>query len=292
MNAYTLTDEEVIPIDINWNAIRAEYIGGGISQRKLAEQYGVAYSTLSNRATNERWNEKREQAKAEIGGYWVMRGESSSGENIMSGTQVIYDVKGEAIGAYRWVTSLKAAYKKINITMVLIIVIALAVLGLCALSGLFFIRAMIARLRRMGNTTRKIAGGDFKVRIDDENNDEIGELCENINNMASELEKAETMKNDFISSVSHELRTPLTAIRGWGETAKMSLGTDEDLVARGLDVVLSEADRLSGLVEDLLDFSRMQSGRMIVNNVQPADVSHLLSMVADMYTELAIKQGI
>ena len=87
--------------------------------------------------------------------------------------------------------------------------------------------------------------------------DEIGELCENINNMASELEKAETMKNDFISSVSHELRTPLTAIRGWGETAKMSLGTDEDLVARGLDVVLSEADRLSGLVEDLLDFSRM-----------------------------------
>lgn len=66
MNAYTLTDEEVIPIDINWNAIRAEYIGGGISQRKLAEKYGVAYSTLSNRATNERWNEKREQAKAEI----------------------------------------------------------------------------------------------------------------------------------------------------------------------------------------------------------------------------------
>lgn len=233
-----------------------------------------------------------EQAKNEIGGLWVVRGESSSGENIMAGTQVIYDTKGEPIGAYRWVTSLKAAYNKINITMVLIIVISILVLGLCAVSGLFFIRAMIARLRRMGNTTRKIAGGDFKVRIEDENNDEIGELCENINNMAAELEKAETMKNDFISSVSHELRTPLTAIRGWGETAKMSLGTDEDLVARGLDVVLSEADRLSGLVEDLLDFSRMQSGRMIVNNVQPADVSHLLSMVADMYTELAIKQGI
>ena len=144
----------------------------------------------------------------------------------------------------------------------------------------------------MGNITRKIAGGDFKVRIEDENNDEIGELCENINNMAIELQNAETLKNDFISSVSHELRTPLTAIRGWGETAKMSLGTDEDLVARGLDVVLSEAERLSGLVEDLLDFSRMQSGRMIVNNVQPIDVSHLLCSVADMYVELAVKQGI
>ena len=73
---------------------------------------------------------------------------------------------------YRWVTSLKAAYSKINITMVLIIVIALSVLGLCAFSGLFFIKAMIARLRLMGNITRKIAGGDFKVRIEDENNDE------------------------------------------------------------------------------------------------------------------------
>lgn len=232
------------------------------------------------------------QAKNTADGFSVVRSENSGGERIMAGTQIVYDSKGEAIGAYRWVTSLKAAYKKINITMVLIIVIALSVLGLCALSGLFFIRAMIARLRDMGNITRKIAGGDFKARIEDENNDEIGELCENINNMASELETAEKMKNDFISSVSHELRTPLTAIRGWGETAKMSLGTDEDLVARGLDVVLSEADRLSGLVEDLLDFSRMQSGRMIVNNVQPIDVSYLLSKVSDMYTELAVKQGI
>ena len=100
------------------------------------------------------------------------------------------------------------------------------------------------------------------------------------------------MKNDFISSVSHELRTPLTAIRGWGETAKMSLGTDEELVARGLDVVLGEAERLSNLVEDLLDISRMQSGRMTVNNVQPVDVAYLLSAVSDMYTELATKQGI
>lgn len=236
--------------------------------------------------------EEYKNAKNEVGGFSTMRGENSGGEKIMAGTQVIYDTKGEAIGAYRWVTSLNAAYKKINVTIAIIVVISLAVLGLCAFSGLFFIKAMIARLRLMGNITRKIAGGDFKVRIEDEKNDEIGELCENINNMASELETAETMKNDFISSVSHELRTPLTAIRGWGETAKMSLGTDEELVARGLDVVLSEADRLSGLVEDLLDFSRMQSGRMIVNNVQPADISHLLSMVADMYTELAIKQGI
>ena len=160
------------------------------------------------------------------------------------------------------------------------------------MSGLFFLREMVSKLRDMGNTARKIAGGDFKAKIEISTNDEIGELSETINYMASELQTAETMKNDFISSVSHELRTPLTAIRGWGETVKMSIGIDEQLVSRGLDVILGEADRLSGLVEDLLDFSRMQSGRMIVNNVVATDVSNLLSAVADMYTELAVKQGI
>ncbi|MBQ8740356.1 MAG: HAMP domain-containing histidine kinase [Clostridia bacterium] len=232
------------------------------------------------------------RAKATGSGFSVYRGKNSGGERIMAGTRIIYDSTGEAMGAYRWVTSLKAANKRINITVVIIVFVSIVVLGLCALSGLFFLNAIVSKLRDMGNTTRKIAGGDFEARIETESNDEIGELCASINHMASELQNAETMKNDFISSVSHELRTPLTAIRGWGETAKMSVGADEELVSRGLDVILSEADRLSGLVEDLLDFSRMQSGRMIVNNVMPTDVSELLSKVSDMYTELAVKQGI
>lgn len=232
------------------------------------------------------------RARASGSGFSVYRGKNSGGEKIMAGTQIIYDSTGEAMGAYRWVTSLKAANKRISITVTLIVFVSIVVLGLCALSGLFFLNAMVSKLRAMGNTTRKIAGGDFEARIENESNDEIGELCASINHMASELQNAETMKNDFISSVSHELRTPLTAIRGWGETAKMSVGSDEELVSRGLDVILSEADRLSGLVEELLDFSRMQSGRMIVNNIMPIDVSKLLCTVSDMYTELAVKQGI
>ena len=133
--------------------------------------------------------------------------------------------------------------------------------------------------------------GDFNSRIEIKKNDEIGELCDTINYMVSELDQAENLKNDFISSISHELRTPLTAIRGWGETAKMSLGTDEALVKRGLDVVLSEADRLSGLVEELLDFSRMETGRLSVVS-QQLDVSQILSESVDMYIELARQQGI
>lgn len=233
-----------------------------------------------------------QRAVSSSSGRAVYRGKNSGGERIMSGTQVIYDSNGEVLGAFRWITSLKAAYRQINITIAIIAFVSLLILGLCALSGIYFMRSIVAYLREMGNTARKIAGGDFKARLEIQKNDEIGELSETINYMASELENAETLKNDFISSVSHELRTPLTAIRGWGETAKMSVGIDEELVSRGLDVILSEANRLSGLVEDLLDFSRMQSGRMAVDVAIPIDVSELLCTVSDMYTELAVKQGI
>ena len=71
------------------------------------------------------------------------------------------------------------------------------------------------------------------------------------------------MKNDFISSVSHELRTPLTAIKGWAETMQMQAGEiDRQTFDRGMGVIIRESERLSGIVEELLDFSRMQSGRM------------------------------
>ncbi|MBO4432571.1 MAG: HAMP domain-containing histidine kinase [Clostridia bacterium] len=218
-------------------------------------------------------------------------GKSSSNEDIMAQTHLIYDDSGILIGGYRWIVSLEAVLTRFWWTVAVIVIIAIVVLAICAISGVFFIGSILKPVREISGAARKIARGDFKTRVENEKTDEIAELCDSINDMASELQNAEELKNDFISSVSHELRTPLTAIRGWGETAKMSIGTDDELVSRGLEVVLSEADRLSGLVEELLDFSRMQSGRLTVNT-QPIDVSMLLHSTYDMYTELAAKQGI
>ena len=214
-----------------------------------------------------------------------------NGEDIMAQTHLVFDESGAVIGGYRWIVSLEAVYTRFWWTVAIIAAVAIVILAICALSGVFFIGSILRPVREISGAARKIARGDFKTRIENDKSDEIAELCDSINDMASELQNAEEIKNDFISSVSHELRTPLTAIRGWGETAKMSVGTDEELVSRGLEVVLSEADRLSGLVEELLDFSRMQSGRLTVNT-QPIDVSVLLRSTYDMYTELAAKQGI
>lgn len=227
----------------------------------------------------------------ETGKFNVQKGKTGDGERIMSGTTLIYDVNGEWLGAYRWVTSLQPVDKTIFNIGILVSIGVLMILGFFAFSGLFFIKSIVHPIRDVSNIARKIAMGDFESRIEIKKNDEIGELCDTINYMAAELNQAENLKNDFISSVSHELRTPLTAIRGWGETAKMSVGTDEELVKRGLDVVLSEADRLSSLVEELLDFSRMQSGKMSVTS-EKINVSKLLSESADMYAELSKKHGI
>lgn len=217
--------------------------------------------------------------------------ENSQGEKIMVCNTEVYDKAGNYLGSYRWITSLKATNKRIFSMIVMVVVIALGMLGICLVSGLFFIKSIVRPIRVVSTTARKIALGDFKSTIKVEENDEIGELCDTINYMANELSSAEEMKNDFISSVSHELRTPLTAICGWGETVKNAVGSDDALVSRGIDVMLSEADRLSSLVEELLDFSRMQNGRLSVNT-SPTDVTALLGAAADMYTELARRQGI
>lgn len=224
-------------------------------------------------------------------GLYVRRYKNSGGEYVMTGTTIVKDKSEKTLGAFSWAVSLNATRTQINMIYVIIFVVLMLIFMLYAVAGIRFLRSIVAPIREVGSTSRKIAMGDFEARIEKKRNDEIGDLCDSVNYMASELQNADRLKNDFISSVSHELRTPLTAIRGWGETAKMSIGTDEEVVSRGIDVVLSEADRLSGLVEELLDFSRMQQGRLKVNTA-PIDVSELLCGVTDMYSELARKQGI
>lgn len=219
------------------------------------------------------------------------KGKTTEGESIMAVTTPIFDSEGNLLGTYRWATSMSEAYKAIYSVISIIVLACFAVLLFSCFSGLFFVKSIVRPIRDVSNIARKIAMGNFEERIEINKNDEIGELCDTINYMASELSQAQNMKNDFISSVSHELRTPLTAIRGWGETAKMSLGMDEELVRRGLDVVLSESDRLSSLVEELLDFSRMETGRLSLTS-QPINVSDILGDAVDMYAELAKKQEI
>ena len=221
--------------------------------------------------------------------YWT--GKSAVGENILAETVILDSGDKPSNGAVRWIISLTRVNRHILIASIAAVVIGLIILTITGVSGLYFIKSIVNPIRDVSNISRKIAMGDFNSRIDISANNEVGELCDSINYMASELQSAENMKNEFISSVSHELRTPLTAIRGWAETAKMSIGYDEETVKKGLDVVLSESERLRSLVEELLDFSRMQSGRLSLN-VEAFDLRKVIRESAEMYDELAKKQGV
>lgn len=214
------------------------------------------------------------------------------GERVMAQTTILGDYGNGSNGAVRWVFSLKSVNRHIRQLMFVCILIGFCIILITIVSGLYFVRSIVRPVQNVSNFARKIAMGDFNSRLEVKaDGDEISELCDTINYMASELGQAESLKNSFISSVSHELRTPLTAIRGWGETAKMAIGSDDELAGKGIDVVLAESDRLTGLVEDLLDFSRMQSGRLSVNTA-PINLVPIIREATDMYAELAKKNKI
>lgn len=221
----------------------------------------------------------------------VWTGALSSGEMVMSYCTLLTDYGNGSNGAVRCVTSLTYVNRQIFFLEVLAIAGSVAIVVIVYLIGKYFIQSIVGPLHDISNVARQIAGGDFQSRLEIRELNEIGELCDSINYMASELESTDKMKNEFISSVSHELRTPLTAIKGWGETVRDSVYTDHALVTKGIEVILRETDRLSGLVEELLDFSRMQSGRMVYK-MERLDILAELGEAVCMYEETAKKAGV
>lgn len=203
-----------------------------------------------------------------------------------------YPVQDDSqISAIRLGTSLTHIDRQIIGIITAMIVLGIGVLSLVLFSSSYFINSIVRPIGEVGEVARQIAEGDFEARLDIPNDDEIGELSEIINYMAGELGTAEQLKNDFISSVSHELRTPLTAIQGWGETILYDQGEDKELLDKGMGVIIGETQRLSGMVEELLDFSRMQSGRMKMIKA-PMDAIAELSEAVLMYTQRAQRDNI
>ena len=209
---------------------------------------------------------------------------SYNGEKIMAITMLSGADTGE-VQAMRYVVSLTLVDQQIVKVIALVTLLGMAILLFVIYSSSYFINSIVNPVGRIGETARRIAQGDLNARLTKTNDDEIGELCDTINYMAEELSATEQMKNDFISSVSHELRTPLTAIKGWGET--MAGGDlDQETLQKGMHVILSETERLSSMVEELLDFSRIQNGRLTMN-FGKVDIVAELSDAVLMFSERA-----
>ncbi|MDE5996099.1 MAG: HAMP domain-containing histidine kinase, partial [Eubacterium sp.] len=219
-------------------------------------------------------------------------GKDNGSEKIMAVSRVIKDSNGANVGAVRVMTSVKEVDRQLFIILLVVFLVLVLIFFAIAASNLFFISSIVIPLKEITEKTKEISGGNLDVRIEKKYDDEIGKLSDSINSMAADIATADTMKNDFISTISHELRTPLTSIKGWGETLLFGLDRERDEVTnKGLQVIVNEAGRLEGFVEELLDFSRLQSGRMTLR-LMKTDIFAELDETVFTFRERAMREGI
>ncbi|MDR1630746.1 MAG: HAMP domain-containing histidine kinase [Oscillospiraceae bacterium] len=227
-------------------------------------------------------------------GRWT--GRNANGEKVMAMTVTLpatETLTGEkSNGAVRFMISLEEIDSQFTRVSFLLILLCMLALGLVCFSGMFLIQSIVKPVNKINETAKLIAQGNYNASLPRHKyNDEIGELCNTFNAMAKAIGSADKMKNDFISTVSHELRTPLTAIKGWGETILDSNGSDPALVRSGLEVITGEAERLNSIVEDLLDFSKMENGRMSLK-LEMIDGLAELDEAVFVFRDRAAREGI
>ena len=198
-------------------------------------------------------------------------GIGQNGERIMAISLVLPEKVSE-VRALRLVISIEQIDDQILKLTGFVLLGAVALLFIFFIAGLSFVRSITLPLKNLSEVATTIASGDFDYRIQPKSNDEIGDLCISVNNMAEELGKTDKMQNEFISSVSHELRTPLTAIQGWIETLGSLKDTESVEYKNGMKIIASETTRLSTMVEELLDFSRIRRSGSLSMTFEEVDV--------------------
>ena len=191
----------------------------------------------------------------------------ATGEHIIAVSSPMIYSNGEVIGVLRYVTSTRAVDLQILRVALYSLSALLVILAVILLSGGYFIRSILIPVDDITQKAKKIASGSYGAQIQTKYDDEIAELAQTINEMSVKISPNEKMQAEFISSLSHELRTPLTAINGWSETLLTDPGLDPQ-TKRGMKIIHGETKRLTEMVIELLDFTRIQDGRFTLNMEQ------------------------
>ncbi|WP_346940285.1 HAMP domain-containing sensor histidine kinase [uncultured Clostridium sp.] len=205
------------------------------------------------------------EVKSAFGGN--TQGEATTYQNENNNEKIIsvayplfYDT--DVDGVLRFSASTEGIDKSIREILFIIILLGLLVILISSTISLFISNSVMKPLKLVCVGAEKMAKGNFNESIPKYSKDEIGNLADTLNYMCEEILKNERLKNEFISSVSHELRTPLTSIKGWAIVLESSDLEDKGEVREGLKIIESEVERLTYLVEELLDFSKLISGKI------------------------------
>lgn len=168
--------------------------------------------------------------------------------------------------------------------------IAAVLLAVSILGAYLFSRWFTKPVTKLSLAARELAKGNYRVRVTPETGDEIGVLAQDFNTMADEVEKSAELQRDLIANVSHDLRTPLTLIKGYAETVRDLTGDDKEKRDGQLTVIIDETDRLSALVNSVMELSRYSSGAVKLNPVR-FDLAQLCDELAYRYQDVCEKRG-
>ena len=213
-----------------------------------------------------------------------------TGERILAVSSPMVYSNGETIGVLRYVTSTRVMDMQIVQIAIIALTALLIVMAVVLVSSNYYIRSILIPVSEIVEKAKKISGGTYGIQIEKHYDDEIGELADAINEMSMQINQNAKMQTEFISSLSHELRTPLTAITGWSETILSGGGMDEG-TRRGVKIIHKETERLTEMVLDLLDFTRIQDGRMTLN-MEIADIRAEFEDTVFMYGSRLSQDGI
>lgn len=213
-----------------------------------------------------------------------------TGDHIMAVSCPVLYINGDVVGVLRYVTSTWELHRQIAVVACISFAVLVLVIAVVLLSGNYYMGSILEPLSQIVDKAQMIANGSYGIQIQTKFDDEIGELARTINDMSMQINQNEKAQTEFISSLSHELRTPLTAITGWSETLLSSDDLDEN-TRRGVKIILGEGKRLTEMVLELLDFTKIQDGRMTLN-VEETDIRAEFEDTVFMYGSRLAQEGI
>ena len=207
------------------------------------------------------------------------------------GAYFVYGAKLSDTGAYLYMT---APYMPMDSTISVManqLLIATAVcLALCVLLSWFITRRITKPITEFSRVARRLGAGDYTVRFTGNGYTEIEDLADTLNYATEEIGKTENLRRDFLANVSHDLRTPLTMVKAYAEMIRDISGSDEVKRTKHSQVIIDEADRLTALVNDILNLSKLQSGTEELS-AEAVDMASLARIVLERFEVYASRDG-
>jgi signal transduction histidine kinase len=188
------------------------------------------------------------------------------------------------------VASLVHVTEAVQVLRDLLPFVGLLVFVLAFFASWIFSRWFTKPLVQLSGAAQQMARGNYDVQLDIRRKDELGTLAQDFDHMASEVKRSLQLQRDLLANVSHDLRTPLTLIKGYAETVRDLTGDDKTRRDEQMNIIVDETDRLSALVNSVMELSKVTSGTEKCERVR-FDMAQLCEEVSERYEGICAQNG-